>query len=330
MKNINWIANIVSTKFRKEQPYPIKQVIRCFKDSIVIRAQLNDFCKDLYAKMSKQSLKIVEREAFHILYNQDFVMSDWRQAVKESLVQAEEYKDIILLYINQTLGVPVGEMDPDIYNRLELMPGPYKTMYTSLMLRYSHDLISVYGYNLSDDSLMQYKRPLFGQELFHLCKDGYNVVDHQIIKMVQIMDKMQEDYLSALRRKTLTIKWENEAEELLEDIQDMLPAERNGRLLEIPKNNYHEYSVLYRLRAAVRAIDNREEKDLEAVKLDLRHSLMFCSQSANWHGVLKTLNYGIFCYLCFYYKYGKKSYYDKAQQYKTLRKKYKGKRSLQN
>jgi len=325
LKNINWVANVVSTKFRKEQPYPIKKIMECFKDSSIIRAQINEFCRDLYAQKSQQSSESVEKEAFGILYNQNFVVVDWRKAVKEALLKAEEYKDIMLLYINQTVGVPVDELDPEIYNRLELMPEPYKNMYTSLMFRYSHDLISVYGYNLSEDKLLGYERPLFGQELLQLCKYGYNIVNHQIVKITEIVDKMQEDYLSALRRKTLTVRWENEAEELLEDIEDMLPSKINGRILEVPKNNYHEFAALYRLRAAVCAINHKEEEDIEAVKLDLRISFINCSQAANWHGVLKTLSYGSFCYLCFYYKYGKKSYYDKAQQYKSLRKKEKAK-----
>lgn len=321
LKDVNWVAKVVSTKLRKEQPYPIKRIIGCFKDSTIIRSQLNDFCRDLYAHKTKQSLENVEKEAFCILYNQDFVIADWRQAVRDTLIQALEYKDIMLLYINQAVGVAVDEMDPQIYKRLELMPEAYKNMYTSLMLRYSRDLIPVYGYNLSEDKLLKMERPLFGEELFQLSEDGYNIRNSKIVKLAELVDKLQQDYLSALRRKTLTLKWEDEAEELLKNIEDMLPLKIKGRIFEVPKINYCEFAVLYRLHAAVCAIDNNEEKDIEVVKLDLNYSAVYCSQSANWRGLLQTLSYASFCYLCFYYKYGKKSYYDKAQQYKSLRKK---------
>ena len=321
LKNVNWIANVVSTKFRKEQPYHVKGIRKCFKESNLIRKKRSDFCRDLYIKTTNQSQEEVEDKVLYLVEYQKSLKANWKQEVKRVLKSAEEYKDIMLLYVNQSVGVPVDEMDPMIYNRIEVMPEAYKNMYTSLMFRYMHDLIPIYGYNLNENKLNDAERTLFGEELLKLCKDGNNQMNIYIMNLNNIVDKMQEEYLCALRRRTLTDEFEKKAKELLEEIENMLPQEIKGRFLKTPKNNYRDFADLYRLRAGIRAIICDDVRIIKEIDFDLQRAFLYCSQTANRFTMLKTLSYASFCYFCFYYKYGKKSFYDKAQRFKSLGKK---------
>lgn len=324
LPEIKWSVNVVGYGKKRELSCHLRKIGLCFKKVNLLCEKTNDVFVSLYMDRSGETEAEIRRKVCQMVRSQPAAVNHWQQEIDTALAALEEYKDILLLHINQVLGVPVEEMDAEIYSRLEAMPESHKNMYTSLMFRYSYDLIPIYGYGMPPG--LEEQR-ILGEELLRLCRDEYNIMNERIEMLTQLVDKMQQDYLSALRRKTLTIKWENEAEELLEDIEEILPKEEGGRFLEIPKNNCRDFADLYRLRAAVRAVCYNDETKIDCIKLDLQYSYMYCSQSANWSATLKTLNYASFCYLCFYYKYGKKSFYDKAQQYKTLRKKQESEKS---
>ncbi|MFA9463392.1 MAG: SIR2 family protein [Velocimicrobium sp.] len=325
LESVGWKVSIVSTKGKKEQPTSIKVMYQYFQECQLIHTRAIDFCKEFCLEKRQCSLNELYESVKQMISRQQAFLLNWKQEIKKALCDVGDYKDIILLYMNQSLGVPVCEMDPTIYERLERMSSSYKNMYTSLMFRYTHDLIPIYGYNMHKNKLLEGNPTFLMEELIRLSQDGYNQRNSKICNFVKIVEKLQEDYINALRRRTVTIKWEIEAGKLLQEIEELLPKERGGRLLELPKNNYREFAQLYRLRAAIKSIYYKEVGSILDVKRDLNRAGTYCSQSANWHGVLKTVEYASFCYYCFYYKYGKKSYYDKAQRYKTLIKRQKAK-----
>lgn len=323
LKEVNWKANIVTTKFRKEQPYPLRGMLTYFEHSNFIRKNTIKFCKDLYMEKTNRSLEEVEESVLSMLHNQKKSKINWKVEVKKGLKNIGPYRDIMLLYVNQSLGVLVEDLEPDIFERLQQMPEAYRTMYMSLMFRYRHDLIPMYGYQLEETQLLEQKEEekIFGEELLRLSQDEYNKINPIILELCDQMNKIQVEYFNALRRKTVTISLERKAKELLDEVNQILPEEKNGRILKIPKNNYRDFSDLYRLRGVLWTICSQTIEEIKEIELNLQASLMYSSQSGNRQGVLKTLQYSSFCYFCFYYKYGKKSFYDKGQRLKSLEKK---------
>ncbi|MEG1992326.1 MAG: SIR2 family protein [Acetivibrio sp.] len=316
--NISCKAKMVSTKYRREQPYTVKKMLKYFSSSEIIQQDITEFLNDFCAERTQRLPVELQEKGKELLYLQGEEAFDWKQYMKKKLYKVKRYKDILMLYVNQTLGVSVESMDPQIYEKLDEMPVKIKNLYASLMFRYRYDLVPSYGYWESQDD------PVY-RELQFICDNLYNCQNKKIIQLMESVEKIKEEYLSALRRKTTTLDLEKEAKILRRDINKLLPKEKPK---QIPKNNYKDNADLYRLRAAIQAICLSNIKDIEKVKMDLYRAYIYNNESANRPGVLNLLDFQSFCYLTFYYKFGKKSYYDKAQKYKTILKKYKQKNSL--
>lgn len=321
VNKLRWKGNVVSTKFRKDQPQNMKKMLKTFVENAVIRQETVDFLKESYAKIKPCLPQEAEGIINELLCKQSAKDFEWKPQIKLELNKVKPYKDIILLYINQILGVRVDEIDLGIYERLEEMSVDTKNMYASLLFRFQYNLIADYGY-CTQTVNMEKEEGNFYRELIILSENPYNRRNKDIIDLKEQIEEMQEGYISALRRKTETTRWENEAEEMLEDIEVLLLLEQPDKVEVIPVNNYIDYAQLYRLRAAVRTMYCNDKDAVQHIQEDLCKVYIYNSQSADIHGILETLRYASFCYSSFYYKFGKKSYYDKAQKFKTLRKNY--------
>lgn len=313
---IRWKGAFVSQIPRKEQPKQVKNLLKLFYDNQIICQPDIIFLQELAKKVKRSTHREVKEEAYALMKNNSYEPVCWKDAFHNELVKARSYKDIIMLHINQALGISVEAMDPAIMKRLNKMSLENQNMYESLMLRYQYDLIPAYGYSISPIHKAAGKDDIIERELIHLCNDGYNQDNREIGKIALIVEKIQREYEFSLRRHTDGTKLENEAEELIEDIEDLL-------LLELPMVNHKNKAILYRVRGVARAIYAfGEAEELKAIEKDLCNAYMYSSQSANMQGICKTMESGSFCYLSFYYKSGKKSYYDKSQRLKTLRRKF--------
>ncbi|MDK2808357.1 MAG: SIR2-like domain [Clostridiales bacterium] len=319
LKYPKWKMEYVTHSFRKDLSYYTKVVCCCFQDAKIIHENDLDFLRMIYQKVSKNRAgKRKERieEIEEICNNQIKVSCEWKSKVNQNLQEIMEYRDIMLLHINHALGISVPDLDVGIYSRLEAMDTQKRSMYMSLMFRYQYNLIPYYGYHAQKEI----QEPLDGieEELLRLCQDGYNQRNVKTSKISEKTEVLLMDYLSALRRGTKHSEMEEEAKALLIEIENMLPKEKDGFFVEIPRNNHKEYGDLYLMRAALRCISSYNMDNIKAIDYDIQGAGSYYSMTANLHGLVKSLRYKSLCYFCFYYKYGKKSYYDKAQKLKKV------------
>lgn len=314
--DIKWRGAFVSMYPRKEQPKQVKNLLKLFADNKIVCQEEGEVLSELARKIRKCSQQDVKEKALDMMKKNSFGLVCWKKHFYKELVRGRKYKDIIMLHINQALGIPVEAMDSNIMKRLNQMSLHNQNMYESLMLRYQYDLTPAYGYTVRPVEETVGYNDILEQELIHLCNDGYNQENSEIGKIAVAVEKIQRDYEFCLRRHMDGTRLENEAEELIEDIEDML-------LLELPMVNHKNKAILYRVRGAARAIYAfGEAEELKAVEKDLCNAYMYSSQSANMQGICKTMECASFCYLSFYYKCGKKSYYDKSQRLKTLQRRF--------
>ncbi len=320
-KQVNWKGYFVSTAFRKDQPQRVKNLLlAAFSKEQIILMTKEEFLKNLCQIICEETEKSINQKISWMMKEQKELEATWKEWMYPNLKEAQKYKDLVLLYVNQSLGVCVEEIDSQVFYRIEDMPIAIRNMYQSLVFRYRYDSIAYYGYVMKSAERLTEEERLLEEELIVLCNDGYNREGEEIRLLQENMEKLTTEYVNSLRCHTDGSRIEEWAAKRLKEINAMLPDSKGQMNKVVPRINHHNYVLLYRIRAALRAMGAKNEKAVEAIRIDLAWSYLYCEQTCNIRAFFKTMEFAGFCYLCFYYKCGKKSYYDKYQKLKTLQK----------
>lgn len=309
----------VTTKMKREQSRRMQGILGCFENVSTIHRKNEDFIRWLYKNKTKCPEWLLDARINAAVNAQKKEEFDWKKLRREEIYAAKEYWNIILLYVQQATSVSVCELNPSIYQYLENMSFAAKNMYASLLMRYQRDIIPVYGYSVKETSI-DHNNPI-ERELYRMCGEPYNRQNIKIAAYEKEALKLQKEYLLALRRGEMDHEIAEQAQRLRARVTRMLPDEKNGKLVEIPIMNFKENSELYRIHGALRSITCRTQEHVKMAEHDFFRSYFYCCYNGNKIAIMKTLCYAINANLIYYYKFGKKSYYDKAQRYKTLCKK---------
>lgn len=312
---VNWQIRFVTDQPRSRHSNNVRRFIQLFPKHKVVLKQMEFFLEELIRDYALPDLfRCNHRKAISETADTRYLRrKGWKTGLEKLAECLKPHRDLYLLKLSGVTGIAVEHLDASIWNRIESLSYPFQNMYKSLAICYRYRDIGLYDFPLKLPDGLSSQETVDYHEMLSMMQD----LSHENLRKLRELrgktEAIVREYIGVLRRKVDRTREIELAREYLQEVEDFLPEK-----WLVPGGQCFKYAMVYEIQAQLLIILSQSETDMEEILSVIQMMFLYVCQAASLKGIGTALYVSWFCYLNFYYKTGKKAYYDKAGQIKRF------------